>query len=248
MRTPRLTAALLGCTLALSLAGCGAAPTATLFRAHDDPALRAHVPVTTQGPPIIPTTGQLWSSFQLSLASVKTLHVAGTIHIEDKEATVDLSGRSDNSNGRSTITMGLQSLEVTTVAGTYYVKANTVYWQAAGLKPEQISAIGSRYLASTDPALGQFNVGAIVGSMKTKQMISDDMGVLAEKTTLNGHPVYLFSVSTDGGRMTIWVTDTGYTLLKVRFESPEGTDELVFSDWNVPVAYTAPPAAQVIRL
>lgn len=248
MRTPRLAAAMLGCVVALSLAACGQAQPASLYRAHDDPALRAHVQTSTRGVPVEPTTGQLWSSFQSSLASARTMHVSGTIHVEKQEATVDLSGACDNSNDKSTITLGLQSFEVTTVAGTYYIKANTAYWKARGLTQDQIGAIGSRYLATTDASMGQFNVSAIVSSMKTTQAVSDGMGVIAEKTTLNGHPVYLFSVSTKSGRMTIWVTDTAYTLLKIRVESPDGTDELVFSDWNVPVAFTAPPAAQVIRL
>jgi hypothetical protein len=60
--------------------------------------------------------------------------------------------------------------------------------------------------------------------------------------------VYLFSVSTKEGRMTIWVTDTAYTLLKVRLEGTTGTEELNFSEWNVPVSYTAPPPAEVIRI
>ena len=47
MRPPRFIASMICCVLALSLAGCGQ-QTATLFRAHDDAALRAHVQVKSQ--------------------------------------------------------------------------------------------------------------------------------------------------------------------------------------------------------
>ena len=248
MRTPRLVVSMLGCALALSLAACGQQQTAALYHVHDDAALRAHVQRTTQANPKDPTIGQLWSSFQTSLAAAKTMRIVGTLHVDKKAATVDLSGTCDGTIGRSTITMDNESLEVTTVSGTYYVKANSAFWKAAGMTQAQIIEIGSRYLATTDATMGQFTVSAIVGSLKTTQPITDGMGVIAEKSSLNGRPVYLFSVSTKDGRMTIWVTDTAYTLLKVRFEASDGTDELTFSEWNSPVNYQAPPPAQIIKL
>jgi len=248
MLTPRLVVSMLGCALALSLAACSQQTTASLYRVHDDPALRAHTQATAQTTSKDPTVGQLWSSFQTSLAAAKSMRIAGTLHIDKKAATVDLSGTCDGSNGRSTITMDNQNLEVTTVSGTYYVKANGAYWRAHGMAPAQIIEIGSRYLATTDAAMGQFNVSSILGSLKTTEPITDGMGVIAEKSSLTGRPVYLFSVRTRDGRMTIWVTDTAYTLLRLRFESPDGTDELTFSEWNAPVSYQAPPPAQIRKI
>jgi len=248
MLTPRLVVSMLGCALALSLAACSQQTTASLYRVHDDPALRAHTQATAQTTSKEPTVGQLWSSFQTSLAAAKTMRIAGTSHVNKKAATVDLSGTCDGSNGRYTITMDNQSLEVTSVSGTYYVKANTAFWKASGMTPAQIIQLGSRYLATTDATMGQLSVSSIVGSLKTTQPITDGMGVIAEKSSLTGRPVYLFSVSTKEGRMTIWVTDTAYTLLKVRFESPDGTDEFTFSEWNSPVSYQAPPPAQILKI
>ena len=248
MLTPRLVVSMLGCALALSLAACSQQTTASLYRVHDDPALRAHTQATAQTTSKDPTVGQLWSSFQTSLAAAKSMRIAGTLHIDKKAATVDLSGTCDGSNGRSTITMDNQNLEVTTVSGTYYVKANGAYWRAHGMAPAQIIEIGSRYLATTDATMGQFNVRSILGSLKTTEPITDGMGVIAEKSSLTGRPVYLFSVRTRDGRMTIWVTDTAYTLLKLRFESPDGTDELTFSEWNSSVSYQAPPPAQILKI
>ena len=248
MLTPRLVVSMLGCALALSLAACSQQTTASVYRVHDDPALRAHTQATAQTTSKDPTVGQLWSSFQTSLAAAKSMRIAGTLHIDKKAATVDLSGTCDGSNGRSAITMDNQNLEVTTVSGTYYVKANGAYWRAHGMAPAQIIEIGSRYLATTDATMGQFNVSSILGSLKTTEPITDGMGVIAEKSSLTGRPVYLFSVRTRDGRMTIWVDDTAYTLLKLRFESPDGTDELTFSEWNSPVSYQAPPPAQILKI
>ena len=248
MRTPRLVVSMLGCALALSLAACSQQTTASLYRVHDDPALRAHTQATAQTTSKDPTVGQLWGSFQTSLASAKSMRIAGTMQVDKKPATVEMSGTCDGSNGRSTITLGDQNLEVTTVSGTYYVKANGAYWRAHGMAPAQIIELGSRYLATTDPSLGQFNVSSILGSLKTTEPITDGMGVIAEKSSLTGRPVYLFSVRTRDGRMTIWVTDTAYTLLRLRFESPDGTDELTFSEWNSPVSYQAPPPAQILKI
>ena len=248
MLTPRLVVSMLGCALALSLAACSQQTTASLYRVHDDPALRAHTQATAQTTSKDPTVGQLWSSFQTSLAAAKSMRIAGTLHIDKKAATVDLSGTCDGSNGRSAITMDNQNLEVTTVSGTYYVKANGAYWRAHGMAPAQIIEIGSRYLATTDATMGQFNVSSILGSLKTTEPITDGMGVIAEKSSLTGRPVYLFSVRTRDGRMTIWVTDTAYTLLRLRFESPDGTDEFTFSEWNSPVSYQAPPPAQILKI
>jgi hypothetical protein len=248
MRAMRLVAAAIGCALTLSLGGCGYQQSASVFRAHDDPALRAHTVGTGQASEQDPTVGQLWNAFQTSLVSAKTMHITGTLHVDKRLAKVDMSGACDNSNGRSSITMDDENFEVTAVGGTYYIKANTAYWKAAGLPSNVIVTLGSRYLSTTDPTMGQFTVGSFVASLKTTEAISDGMGVIAEKTTLTGRPVYLFSVRTGEDRMTIWVTDTAYTLLKIRMESTDGTDELSFSEWNVPVNYTAPPPAQIVKI
>ena len=248
MRVPRLVVSMLGCALALSLSACGYQQTAVFYRMHDDPVLRAHVQGTAKGAVSDPTIGQLWSSFQSSLGTAKTMRITGTLVVDKKSTTVDLSGTCDGSNGRATATMDNESVEVTAVSGTYYVKANAAYWRAVGMPQATIVAIGTRYVATKDASLGTSSVGAVVGSLKTSQAVTDGMGVIAEKTTLTGRPVYLFSVSTNEGRMTIWVTDTAYTLLRVRLESPGGTEELTFSEWNNPVSYTAPPEAQVIRI
>jgi outer membrane lipoprotein-sorting protein len=176
------------------------------------------------------------------------MHITGRVVVDKKTATVDAFGTCDGSNGRTTMTVENRNVEITAVAGTYYVKANAAYWLAAGMPQATIVTIGTRYLATTDPSLGSSSVSSLVGSLKTSQAVTDGMGVIAERTTLTGRPVYLFSVTTKDGRMTIWVTDTAYTLLRVRLESPSGTEELTFSDWNSSVSYTAPPEAQVIRL
>jgi hypothetical protein len=248
MRTPRLVVSLLGCALALSLTACGYQQTAALTRTHDDPALRAHVQATAQVSIGDPTVGQLWSSFQASLASVKSVRIAGSVPFGTKTAVLDASGMRDNSSSRATVTVDNQALEITVVTGTAYVKANSAWWQASGASNATITAIGSRYVATTDPRMTGLSVGNILNSFKTNETITDGMGVIAEKTTLNGHPVYLFSVRATSGRMTIWVTDTAYTLMKVRLEAPSGTEELNFSEWNVPVSFTPPPPAQVIRI
>src|SRR5659263_3483 len=78
MRTPRLIVSMLGCALALSLAACSQQTTASLYPVHDDPALRAHTQATAQTTSKDPTVGQLWSSFQTSLAAAKTMRIAGT--------------------------------------------------------------------------------------------------------------------------------------------------------------------------
>jgi hypothetical protein len=234
MRTPRLVVSLLGCALALSLAACGYQQTAALYRAHDDPALRAHVQGTSQATVADPTVGQLWDAFQTSLASVTSVRVAGTVLDGTKVATVDASGMRDRSCSKTTLTVDNQTIEISVVAGTAYVKANSAWWKSSGATTAQITAIGSRYVATTDPTMTQWGVGAILDSFKTTETITDGMRLIAQKTTLIGRPVYLFSVSTKEGRMTIWVTDTAYTLLKVRLEGTTGTEELNFSEWNVP--------------
>ena len=228
--------------------GCAQQPRAILNRdAREDPSVLAQRRASA-GSSAEPTVGQLWSSFQVSLAAAKSMRITGVVQLSGKPATVDMSGMCDGSNGRSTVTMDNQSLEVTTVSGTYYVKANSAYWRARGLTPEVIIEIGTRYLASTDPSLGQFTVAGFIDSLKTERAITDGMGVIAERTNLNGRAAYLFSVSTAEGRLTLWVSDPAYALLKMRYETNTGTDEITFSEWDAPVSYKAPPPAQVIKL
>ncbi len=50
MRVTRVVVSILTCVLALGLSACGHPQKAVLYRAHDDPALRAHVHPTASTP------------------------------------------------------------------------------------------------------------------------------------------------------------------------------------------------------
>lgn len=246
MRTVRVVAPVLALVLLVVLAGCGqdASTSARLVIGHQGQ-LADHIQPTST---TAPTTVQLWRSFQGSLAKLTSIHAKGTETYDGATATVDLVGTIDGATGRSTLVRGTQTMDMVVVDHTYYVKANSEFLRANGFSAQDIVAIGSRYLATGSSEFSALTAGYMVQNLRSMGQVSASDPIISEKSTLQGRPVYVFSFTVQEGRVTVWVTDTAFTLLRLRVEATGDTSDYTFSEWNYPVTASAPPEAQVIRL
>jgi hypothetical protein len=178
------------------------------------------------------------------------VRIDGTIPSGARTGTVNLAGTCDGSNARTQTTTEGESFEVITISGTYYVKANTAFWLATGASNAQINAIGSRYLATTDPRMGVYTVVRMVDDLKASGLATGGTDLSVESTTQGGQAAYKLvrGARTSASSVTVWTTVKDAVPLRVKVEDPSGSLDITFSDWNAVSPFTAPPPAQVVKI
>ncbi len=250
MRLCRLAATAVVLAL-VGLTGCGKESVATLTRVHDFTAYGGKAPASTRPTDGKPVPADLWAKFLTSFTTCTSVRVDGAAPTNSTStATLNLAGTCDGSNGRLQMAMEAQSLEVITVAGTYYVKANTAFWRASGASSATINAIGSRYLATTDPKIGGYTVATLFAQIKAAGALGGTTDLTVEAVTQGGQAAYKLvrGARTSASSVTVWVTVRDAVPLRVKIDDPAGAMDLTFSDWNVVAPFTAPPAAQVVKV
>ena len=233
----------------VGLSGCGQESAATLTRVHDFTAYGGKAPATAKasGGPV---ATDIWAKTLATFTTCKSVRIDGTVPAGTRTATVALAGTCDGTNARTQMTTEAESLEVITVSGTYYVKANTAFWRASGASTATINAIGSRYLATTDAAMGTYTVARMVSDLTSAGLATGSTDVSVESTTLSGQAVYKLvrGARTSASSVTVWATVKDAVPLRVKIEDPSGGLDITFSDWNAVAPFTAPPPAQVVKI
>jgi outer membrane lipoprotein-sorting protein len=248
MRFPRLAVTAVALAL-VGLTGCGQQSAATLTRVHDFTAYGGKAPASAK-----PSNGvdaaDIWAKTLATFTSCKSVRIDGTVPSGTRTGTVNLAGACDGSNARAQTTTEGESFEVITISGTYYVKANTAFWLATGASNAQINAIGSRYLATTDPRMGDYTVAKLVDGLKASGLVAASTDLSVESTTQGGQAAYKLvrGARTSASSVTVWTTVKDAVPLRVKVEDPSGSLDITFSDWNAVSPFTAPPPAQVVKI
>lgn len=248
MRVRRLVVSAMALALGLSLAGCGQDTTATLHTVHDLSAYGGKAPATPKAS-AGPDAKKLWDKQLDVYTTCKSVRIVGTITSAKEAATVNAAGACDGSNDKVQLDIGPQSLEVITISGTHYVKANAAFWKTAGASQATINAIGSKYVASKDSSFDETTTKGLLAELKRDSTAgADDLTV--EETTLAGQAAYKLvrGARTSASSVTVWASVTTNTLLKVKVEMPTSGAEVTFSEWGSVTPFTAPPASQVITI
>lgn len=250
MRFRRLAVTAVALAL-VGLTSCGQESAATLTRVHDFTAYGGKAPASAKPSDGSPVAADIWAKLLMAFTTCTSVRVDGTAPADGtKTATMNLAGTCDGSNGRLQMTVEAQSLEVITVSGTYYVKANTAFWRASGASNATINAIGSRYLATTDPKMGGYTVASIFAQLKTAGLAGGSTDLTVESTTQGGQAAYKLvrGARTSASSVTVWVTVRDAIPLRVTIDDPSGAMDLTFSDWGAVAPFTAPPPAQTVKI
>lgn len=233
----------------VGLTGCGQESAATLTRVHDFTAYGGKAPATAK-PSSGPVAAGIWAKTLATFTTCKSVRIDGTVPADKRTATVTLAGTCDGTNARTQMTTEAESLEVITVSGTYYVKANTAFWRASGASNATINAIGSRYLATTDAEMGMYTVARMVADLTSAGLTAESIDVSVELTTQGGQAAYKLvrGARTSASSVTVWTTLQDAVPLRVKVDDPSGALDITFSDWNTVAPFTAPPPAQVVKI
>ncbi len=235
----------------VGLSGCGQESAASLTQVHDFTAYGGRAPASGKATSTGPVAADVWAKALATFTTCKSVRIDGTVPGADKKsATVNLAGTCDGSNARAQTTLDASSFEVITVAGTFYVKANTAFWRASGLTTAQINTIGSRYLATTDAQMGVYTVARMVADLKASGLDVGGTDLTVESTTMGGQAAYKLvrGARSSASAVTMWTTVKDMVPLRVTIDAPTGALDIVFSDWGAVAPFTAPPPAQTVKV
>ena len=202
--------------------------------------------------PAAPAAAQIPGLVKAATSGASAVHVKGTVTDSGTTVTLDLQLNKDGS-GSGTMVAGGQNLHVIAVKGVDYLQFTADLMKANGI--DATSAAGKLLLNKWVPSTSQLMSGSdLVGSMKQVLDYNTFIGNIASQMppgapkpgksdTVNGVPVVLYTFS-DGTLADVATTSPHY-LMRLAPGKAEGSGQVDFTNWNQPVAITAPPASEI---
>ena len=193
----------------------------------------------------------LFQQVRKSGTTAKSVRIKGTVAngaATSKAVTVkiDIAGDLAGKNNTAFINDGTGAMELLTVGGQTYVKADTGYWTKNGSAAMAKVAAG-KYIKVPAASAAKMNDNT-VGNLLNQIYVSaaGRLSPTVTKTRLNGAPVYL--LTTQANDTKLYVSADGQARL-LRVEGSKGQlSAWDFTQWNAVPPATPPPAGQVATL
>jgi hypothetical protein len=129
---------------------------------------------------------------------------------------------------------------------TVYMKLSESFFTSAGLPASDFSDVSGKYIKlASGSDLASFAQLCNPSTLSTAFSKQDTGFVSAGTTTINGQPALAFKQPKNPSNGTVYVSQTATPQI-VRIAGPAGQGSINFSDYNVHVTITAPPASEVI--
>lgn len=177
-----------------------------------------------------------------ALGAATSLKIKGEVGGEEKIA-LDLQVR--GKDGRGTVVMSGQPVEVIRVGQDIYLKADNAFWQRfAEGQTDLVNAVQGKYLKvpSSDP-----DFGSLASYFDIVLSFPNESIERGETKVINGIAVVaLLSPDPDVGG-TLYVATKGQPF-PIRLEGPAIQGTVDFTDYNTPVEIAAPAAGQFVDI
>jgi hypothetical protein len=194
----------------------------------------------------------LFKQLQRSGATAKSVRIKGSITNGATAAAaavtvkIDIAGDLAGKNNIALVDDGTGVMELLTVGGKTYIKADTAYWTKNGTAAIAKVAAGKYILV---PAASAANMSdSTVGKLLT-QIYASAAGQLSTKvvtTEVNGVPAYLLATKANDSKL--YVSADGQARL-LRVEGSKGQlSAWDFTEWNAVPLASAPAADQLTTL
>ena len=232
----------------LALTGCSAA--------SDKPAdtTTAQAEKSPEAAPItVPEATEVFPKMVATLDKAASVTLEGDISSGSDSAKVMISGNKDGSNSKAKVTTKDGTIEVLSVDGTSYLKADEEFFtktagkEAAGM----LTALaGDKWISVKDASqFGDFNLGSMIDSIGKDKLVNTEAPKVTAKSLedLNGVKAFKYV----GDETDLWIAAEGEPyLLKIESTgaAANGSGTMTFKDWNAVAPHTAPAQAEIVSI
>src|SRR5580693_6224489 len=244
MRTPRGPVAIAVWMLTVLVAGCGAssstsgAPTSTAPPASTTP------PASTAGNPLAALTArQILAKTIADFKAASSVHIAGSERAAGQSFTMDLTVGANGCTG--TVGLGGQgSVLLLRIGSTVWMKPDDQFWKSAlATAPADLSAVEGKYvrLSPKGPATSSFGAFCYLSQLAGQVGGADDQVVKGQTAAIGGQPALQLKDTGQAGSAYVTISASPEFL-----QTGDTGGHVDFTDYNAPLALTAPPASQTV--
>ena len=194
----------------------------------------------------------LFEQLQKSGASARSVRIKGTVTngatAASKAVTVqiDIAGDLAGKNNTALINDGTGAMELLTVGGKTYLKADTAYWTKNGSAAIAKVAAGKYIVVppTSAAAMSDSTAGKLLSQIYSSA--SGQLSTKVVKTEVNGVPAYLLTTKSNDTKL--YVTADGQARL-LRVQGSKGQlSAWDFSEWNAVPLVSAPAPTNVTTI
>ena len=201
----------------------------------------------------VPEATEVFPKTAATLDKATSVTLNGNISSGSESAKIMLSGNKEGSNSKATITTKDGTIELLTVEGGSYMKADkkflakTAGEEAAGMLA---TMAGDKWISIKDASqFGDFNLGSMLDSLGTEKMVSVEAPKVTAKSLEDLHGAKTFKYV--GDETNFWIAAEGEPYL-LKIESTGSTTDaagtMTFSEWNAVAPHKAPADVEVISV
>ena len=231
--------------VALSLGACSSTTTS------DKAASKPSSPASATSAGATGSAAALFQQLRKSGTSANSVRIKGTVAngaATSKAVTVhiDIAGDLAGKNNTAIVKDDTGTMELLTVGGQTYLKADTAYWTKNGNAAIAKLAAG-KYIkvpATSAVKMNDTTVGKLLDQIYLAA--AGKLNATVKKTEVNGAPAYLLTTQANDTRLYVSADGQAHLL---RVEGTKGQlSAWNFTQWNAVPPATAPPAGQVATL
>ena len=234
MRTPRCLAAIAVWMLAVLAAGCGAS----------SPASGAPASTAPPGNPLAALSAkQILAKTIADFKAASSVHIAGSERASGQSFTMDLTVGASGCQG--TVGLGGQgSVVLLRIGSTVWMKPDDQFWKSyLAATPADLPAVEGKYvrLSPKGPATSSFGAFCSLSQLAGQVGGTENQLVKGQTATIGGQPALQLKDTKQAGGAYVTISASPEFL-----QTGDTAGHVDFTDYNAPLALTAPPASQTV--
>ena len=195
-----------------------------------------------------PSATEVYQQMRTSAVAAKSVHIKGSFIDNGKKLQIDVAGDRTGTNSRAIVNDGTDTLEILSVNGSYYFKADAAFWtKNGGAAVAKLTA--DKYVkvpAASATDMGNLKIGTLLGKILATDMSAvQNLTTNVQKTAVGGVPAYLMTdkIGSDGAK--IYVSADGKARL-LRLQGPKASMD--FTQWDSVPPLSPPRADQIATI
>jgi len=230
-------------SVALGLSGCGSTTTGGKTGGA------ASATSATSAAKVVPTARVLYDQMRKNVATATSLRIKGVVNNAGKKLTIDVAGDRDGKNTRALVNDGTAELELLSVGGNIYIKADSAYWtKNASAATAKVAAGKYVKVPAGSGLMDELKVSTLLDGFFKDLPLAGALQKV-EEADVDGVPAYRLAdkIGSQDGQIYVSADGKG-RLLRLVAKKKGNAGTLDFTEWDAVPPMSAPPASQQVKI